>query len=50
MSREKSEPQKSVSVGLCVLSVSLMAVLWIVFVGGTRRDEMIVAVQRPSQE
>jgi hypothetical protein len=42
MSQQKSEPQKSVSVGLCVIALFLMAILWILFVGGTRRDEMIV--------
>jgi hypothetical protein len=32
------------SLGLCALSVVLIVALWILFVGGTRRNEMIVGV------
>lgn len=42
MNHESSRPHKHVSFGLCIFSMSLMAVVWILFVGGTRRDEMIV--------
>lgn len=37
----KKHAERMPSVGPCVLSLLLIVTLWILFVGGTRRDEMI---------
>jgi hypothetical protein len=42
--REPQGQARKPSLGLCALSVVLIAALWILFVGGTRRNEMFVGV------
>ncbi len=42
MGQETHGPAQNLSFGLCALSLLLMVVLWIVFVGGARRNEMLV--------
>lgn len=41
MRKDKNRRERTPSLGLSVLSLLLIAALWILFVGGTRRDEMI---------
>lgn len=41
MRKEKRRRERMPSLGLSVFSLLLIAALWILFVGGTRRDEMI---------
>ena len=43
MRRETDGRGRKPSLGLCVLSVLLVVVLWILFVGGIRRNEMLVS-------
>ncbi len=42
MREDKKRRERMPSLGLSALSLLLIAALWILFVGGTRRDEMIV--------
>ncbi len=42
MRQETHGPARKLSFGLCVLFMLFAVVLWIVFVGGTRRNEMLV--------
>lgn len=44
MRRETQGRAQKPSFGICVLSVLFIAILWILFVGGLRRDEMFVGV------
>lgn len=44
MRHRKDSPEQRPSLRLCIVVLVLISLLWIVFVGGVRRDEMIVGV------